>query len=126
MPTSPRNSPMSRVMRGASPRSTRLRKNMPAKNILVIDVGGTHVKVGASNQKDVVKIDSGATMTPAMMVTAVKKAIAGWKFDAVAIGYPGPVLHGRAVAEPHNLGCGWIGFDFQKALGKPVKLLNDA
>src|SRR5580704_3970928 len=99
---------------------------MPAKNVLVIDVGGTHVKVGESDQKDIVKIESGPSMTPTMMVAAVKKATAGWKYDAVAIGYPGPVLHGRPVAEPHNLGVGWVGFDFRKALGKPVKLVNDA
>src|ERR1700689_4322252 len=99
---------------------------MPAKNVLVIDVGGTHVKVGESDQKDIVKIESGPTMTPMVMVAAVKKATAGWKYDAVAIGYPGPVLHGRPVAEPHNLGVGWVGFDFRKAFGKPVKLVNDA
>ncbi|HTB13266.1 MAG TPA: ROK family protein [Bryobacteraceae bacterium] len=99
---------------------------MPAKSVLVIDVGGTHVKVGSSDQKDIVKIESGPTMTPAIMVEAVKKAAAGWKYDAVAIGYPGPVLHGRPVAEPHNLGVGWVGYDFRKALGKPVKLVNDA
>jgi polyphosphate glucokinase len=99
---------------------------MPAKKVLVIDVGGTHVKVGASDQKDVVKIESGVTMTPGLMVEAVKKVAAGWKYDAVAIGYPGPVLHGLPVAEPHNLGFGWIGFDFKKAFGKPVKLVNDA
>jgi polyphosphate glucokinase len=99
---------------------------MAVKNVLVIDVGGTHVKVGASDQKDIVKIESGLTMTPAQMVAAVKKATAGWKYDAVAIGYPGPVLHGRPVTEPHNLGTGWVGFDFRKALGKPVKLVNDA
>jgi hypothetical protein len=99
---------------------------MPAKNVLVIDVGGTHVKVGESDQKDIVKIESGPSMTPTVMVAAVKKATAGWKYDAVAIGYPGPVLHGRPVAEPHNLGVGWVGFDFRKALGKPVKLVNDA
>jgi len=99
---------------------------MPANNVLVIDVGGTHVKVGASDQKDVVKIESGPAMTPALMVAAVKKATAGWKYDAVAIGYPGPVLHGRPVGEPHNLACGWVGFNFPKALAKPVKLVNDA
>jgi ROK family len=99
---------------------------MPVKDVLVIDVGGTHVKVGASDQKDIVKIDSGPAMTPMLMIAAVKKAIAGWKYDAVAIGYPGPVLHGRPVAEPHNLGVGWVGFDFRKAFGKPVKLVNDA
>jgi polyphosphate glucokinase len=99
---------------------------MPVKNVLVIDVGGTHVKVGASDQKDIVKIDSGPTLTPSLMIAAVKKAISGWKYDAVAIGYPGPVLHGHPVAEPHNLGVGWVGFDFRKAFGKPVKLVNDA
>ena len=99
---------------------------MPAKTVLVIDVGGTHIKVGASDRKEVVKIESGAAMTPALMVPAVKKATAGWKYDVIAIGYPGPVLHGRPVAEPHNLGVGWVGFDFQKAFGKPVKLVNDA
>jgi len=99
---------------------------MPVKNVLVIDVGGTHVKVGATDHKDLVKIESGLAMTPALMVAAVKKATVGWKFDAIAIGYPGPVLHGRPVAEPHNLGAGWVGFDFRKAFGKPVKLVNDA
>jgi polyphosphate glucokinase len=99
---------------------------MPVKKILVLDVGGTHVKVGASDREGIVKIDSGPAMTPAAMVAAVKTATSGWKYDAVAIGYPGPVLHGNPVAEPHNLGCGWIGFDFRRALGKPVKLVNDA
>src|ERR1700689_4395918 len=99
---------------------------MPAQNVLVLDVGGTHVKVGATGQKEIVKIESGPTMTPTIMVAAVKKATAGWKYDAVAIGYPGPVLHGRPVAEPHNLGVGLVGFDFRKAFGKPVKLVNDA
>jgi predicted NBD/HSP70 family sugar kinase len=91
----------------------------------VIDVGGTHGKVGCKGQKEF-KSDSGVTMTPSLMADAVKKATEGWKYDAVAIGYPGPVLHGKPVAEPHNLGAGWVGFDFRKAFGKPVKLVNDA
>jgi predicted NBD/HSP70 family sugar kinase len=99
---------------------------MPNQNVLVIDVGGTHVKIGGTDHKEVVKIESGPAMTPSIMVDAVKKAAAGWKYDAVAIGYPGPVLHGKPVAEPHNLGVGWVGFDFSKAFGKPVKLVNDA
>lgn len=99
---------------------------MPAKNILVLDVGGTHVKVGLSDHKDVVKIESSPAMTPAIMVAAVKKATAGWRYDGVAIGYPGPVLHGHPLAEPHNLGTGWMGFNFRKAFGKPVKVVNDA
>jgi polyphosphate glucokinase len=99
---------------------------MPVKNVLVIDVGGTHVKVGSSDQKDVVKIESGATMTPTKMVAAVQQATAGWKYDAIAIGYPGPVLHGKPVSEPHNLGVGWVGYDFAKAFGKRVEIVNDA
>lgn len=99
---------------------------MAVKKVVVLDVGGTHVKVGSSDRKDLVKIESGPAMTPPIMIAAVKKATADWKYDAVAIGYPGPVLHGRPVAEPHNLGVGWVGFDFRKAFGKPVKLVNDA
>lgn len=99
---------------------------MPVKNVLVIDVGGTHVKVGSTDHRNEVKIESGPTMTPSAMVDAVKKVSAGWKYDAVAIGYPGPVLHGRPLSEPHNLGVGWVGFDFKKAFGKKVKIVNDA
>ncbi|HVO98546.1 MAG TPA: ROK family protein [Bryobacteraceae bacterium] len=98
---------------------------MPTKKVLVIDVGGTHVKAGSNDHAEV-KADSGPGMTPSAMVTAVKNMTKGWKYDAVAIGYPGPVLHGRPVAEPHNLGIGWVGFNFKKAFRKPVKMVNDA
>src|SRR5690349_11174143 len=94
--------------------------------ILVIDVGGTNVKVIASGQKTPVKIPSGPTMTPRRMIAAVRKATAGWKYDAVSIGYPGPVAHGKPIAEPHNLADGWLGFDFRKAFGHPVRVVNDA
>jgi len=95
--------------------------------ILVIDVGGTHVKVLATGHKTRVEIASGAEMTPAKMVAAVRVATAGWKYDAVSIGYPGPVVHGRPLREPYNLGHGWVGFDFTKAFGRrPVKIINDA
>ena len=94
--------------------------------ILVIDVGGTHVKVLATGHQQRIEIPSGPKMTPARMVVAVKAATAGWKYDAVSIGYPGPVAHGRPFSEPHNLGRGWVGFDFKKALGRPVKVINDA
>lgn len=97
----------------------------PAK-ILVVDVGGTHVKLLATGRRIPVKLASGPTLTPARMVAAVKKATAGWQYDAVSIGYPGPVLHGRPVAEPHNLGSGWVGFDFRKAFRCPVRIINDA
>ena len=95
-------------------------------NILVIDVGGTHVKVLANGHKKPVEIPSGPGMTAKKMVAAVRKATAGWKHDAVSIGYPGPVLHGRPVSEPRNLGRGWVGFDFRKAFGRPVEIINDA
>jgi len=95
--------------------------------ILVIDVGGTHVKVLATGHSKWVEIPSGPKMTPAKMVAAVRAATAGWKYDAVSIGYPGPVVHGRLLSEPHNLGHGWVGFDFKKAFGRrPVKVINDA
>ena len=94
--------------------------------ILVLDVGGTHVKALATGQKHRVEFPSGRKMTPAKMVAAVKAATAGWKYDAVSIGCPGPVVHGHLLIEPANLGPGWVGFDFKKALGKPVKIINDA
>ena len=96
------------------------------KKILVVDVGGTHVKVLASGQKKPVNIDSGPKMTAARMVKEVRKVTAGWDYSGVSIGYPGPVIHGHPLSEPHNLGRGWVGFDFKKAFGRPVKILNDA
>jgi polyphosphate glucokinase len=94
--------------------------------ILVIDVGGTHVKMLASGRKSPIKMNSGPTLTPRRMVSAVKRLTEGWAYDAVAIGYPGAVVHGRPVHEPYNLGPGWVGFDFKRAFGKPVRVINDA
>src|SRR5271168_2532298 len=94
--------------------------------VLVIDVGGTHVKVLATGRRTPVKIDSGPKMTASAMVRAVRAATEGWKYDAVSIGYPGPVLHDRPIHDPANLGPGWVGFHFEKAFGCPVKILNDA
>ena len=94
--------------------------------ILVIDVGGTHVKVRATGQKTHMEISSGSGMTAKKMVAAVRKIIAGWKYEAITIGYPGPVLHEHIVGEPHNLGKGWVTFNFQKAFSCPVKIINDA
>jgi predicted NBD/HSP70 family sugar kinase len=95
--------------------------------ILVIDVGGTHVKVVATGHKQRIEFPSGPKMTPAKMVAAVRAATAGWKYDVVSMGYPGPVAHGRPLGEPHNLGHGWVGFDFKNAFGgRPVKIINDA
>src|SRR5438034_6530301 len=94
--------------------------------VLVVDVGGTRVKVLATGEKAPREFASGPTLTAEQMVARVRTAAAGWKYDAVSIGYPGPVLHGRPVAEPHNLGPGWVGFDYRTAFGCPVKLVNDA
>ena len=95
-------------------------------NVLTIDVGGTHVKVLATGHEDKRKFDSGPTLTPRRMVTGVKQLTGDWKYDVVSIAYPGPVLRGRPVSEPHNLGRGWVGFDFEKAFGCPVRVINDA
>jgi len=94
--------------------------------ILVIDVGGTNIKVLASGKRTPIKIPSGPRMTPGIMVKAVLEATAGWEYDVVSIGYPGPVSHGRPVREPWNLGRGWVRFDYKKALHRPVRIINDA
>jgi polyphosphate glucokinase len=95
-------------------------------NVLVIDVGGTHVKILATGQGTPRKFPSGATMTPQQMVAGVKRLAAGWKYDAISMGYPGPVVQNRPVAEPHNLAAGWIGFDFEAAFECQIKMINDA
>jgi hypothetical protein len=94
--------------------------------VLVVDVGGTHVKLLASGETEPVKIDSGATLTPELMVPAVKAVAADWGYDVVSIGFPGPVHNGQPAAEPHNLAPGWVGFDYEHAFGCPVRIINDA
>ena len=94
--------------------------------VLAVDVGGTHVKLLATGEKTPREFSSGPTLTAEQMVGGVKTVAADWKYDAVSIGYPGPVLDGRPVVEPHNLGRGWVGFDYRAAFGCPVKLVNDA
>lgn len=101
-------------------------KENPRMKILVLDVGGTHIKVRASDHKQRMEVPSGPKMTAKKMIAAVRKIIAGWKFEVVTIGYPGAVLHGHIVSEPHNLGRGWVKFNFQRAFGRPVKIINDA
>jgi polyphosphate glucokinase len=94
--------------------------------VLAVDVGGTHVKILVSGQKEPRRFASGPTLTAKQMVSAVQKLAVDWHYDAVSIGYPGPVLRGRPIAEPRNLGRGWVGFDFEKAFRHPVKIVNDA
>lgn len=96
-----------------------------AKKVLVVDVGGTHVKIYATGHRPV-KIDSGPAMTPKKMVEAVLKLVDGWQYEFVSLGYPGPVLRGKPLRDPANLGQGWVRFNFQKAFGSPIRIINDA
>ena len=95
------------------------------KRILVIDVGGTHVKLMISRAKKR-KFKSGPKLTPRELVAEVKGEVEDWKFDAISIGFPAPVRDGRIIAEPKHLDKGWVRFNFEKAFGKPVRIVNDA
>ena len=94
--------------------------------VLVIDLGGTNVKMLASGQKEPRKYPSGPAMTPRRMVQVVKKSVRDWKFDCISLGFPGPIINECPLREPHNLSDGWMGFDFRKAFGCPVRIINDA
>jgi polyphosphate glucokinase len=96
------------------------------KSVLVIDIGGTHVKVLATGQHRKRKFVSGPALTPKRMVSKVRKLVTDWAYHAISIGYPGPVLANRPVSEPWNLGKGWKGFNFEAAFKRPVKVINDA
>jgi len=98
----------------------------PAMKILVADVGGTQVKLLATGHREPRKFVSGPTLTPEQMVSGIKRLVSDWEYDAVSMGYPGPVIGGRPVSDPRNLGSGWVGFDFAAAFGCPVKIVNDA
>jgi polyphosphate glucokinase len=95
-------------------------------NVLAIDIGGTHVKILATGQKVRREFESGKGLTPVKMLVGVKELAKDWKYDVVSIGYPGPVLRNRPVAEPHNLAAGWVGFNFERVMKRPVKVVNDA
>jgi polyphosphate glucokinase len=94
--------------------------------VLVVDVGGTHIKMLATGQREPRKFSSGPRMTAGKMVREVKECVKDWKFHRVSLGYPGPIINGHPLREPHNLGGGWMRFNFSKAFGCPVKILNDA
>jgi polyphosphate glucokinase len=104
--------------------ATMLRK--PQRRVLVVDVGGSHVKTRVSGRREMRQFVSGPTLTARQMVSRVLRLTGDLKYDAVSIGYPGVVIHGKIVTEPFNLGPGWVGFDFRKAFGRPVQLMNDA
>jgi polyphosphate glucokinase len=95
-------------------------------NVLVIDIGGAHIKLLATGQSEVTKIPSGTDLTPQRMVADVLAATKDWSYEVISIGFPGPLANGTFVREPKNLGAGWVGFDLSAALGRPVKLVNDA
>jgi len=111
-------------------RSARQREEAPSRpetmRILVVDVGGTHVKLLATGQKDHREFDSGPHLTPKRMVTEVRKLVGDWEYDAVSMGYPGPVAGNQPLLDPWNLGKGWVGFNFRQAFQRPVKIVNDA
>jgi predicted NBD/HSP70 family sugar kinase len=94
--------------------------------ILVIDVGGTTIKLLATGHRTSLKIPSGPRMTPARMVKLVRDAVKDWDYSVISIGYPGPVRRGKVMKEPKNLGRGWMRFDFRNAFGCPVRVINDA
>jgi polyphosphate glucokinase len=101
---------------------------VPALTTLVVDVGGTHVKLLATGKRTPIKIDSGPHLTPRETVREVlaAAATANWRFARVSLGFPGPVRKGRPQREPWNLGKGWVGFNFERAFGRPVRVINDA
>ena len=120
----------SRKMRGARLAIPNVKTDIGTSHrppkVLVIDVGGTNVKVLVTGKRTPRKVPSGPTMTARYMVETVRQLAVGWSYDVISLGYPGAVRTGRPVAEPKNLGKGWIGLDFEKAFGCPVKVINDA
>ena len=95
-------------------------------NVLVIDIGGTHVKLLATGQDARREFVSGPGLTPKRLLAGVRQLVADWPYDAISIGYPGPVVHDRPFADPWNLGKSWAGFNFETAFKCPVKMMNDA
>src|SRR5689334_11075470 len=95
-------------------------------NILVLDIGGTNAKIWATGEADKVKVPSGKKLTPTELIEEVNSISTDWKYDRVSIGYPGEVRHGHPVAEPWNLGDGWVQFDYAAAFGVPTRIMNDA
>jgi polyphosphate glucokinase len=96
------------------------------RRVLAIDIGGNHVKLSVSGLREAREFASGPTMTPRKMVARARQLTADLKYDVVSMGYPGVVVHGKIVTEPYNLGRGWVGFDFRKAFGRPIQVMNDA
>jgi hypothetical protein len=96
------------------------------RRVLVVDVGGSHVKAWVTGKPRKKAFASGPGLTPEEMVAKTRRLVKGWDYDVISLGYPGPVVFGRVIQEPPNLGRGWVGFDFERAFGYPVKVVNDA
>ncbi|HYJ06119.1 MAG TPA: hypothetical protein VEX43_13360 [Chthoniobacterales bacterium] len=109
-----------------SSQKTTRKKRVGKPIVLVIDVGGSKIKLRKSDSPHTLKFESGPKMTPSEMVVQAMLLTAQWEYDVVSIGFAGPVVHGKPALDPDNLGSGWTAFDFQKAFRKPVKLINDA
>lgn len=101
-------------------------QNAKTLKILAIDIGGTHLKVKCNTGDEVRQVPSGRKMTADRMVTSVKKMTRDWEYNMISMGFPGPVIHGKILREPYNLGAGWVKCDFEKAFGKPIKIINDS
>ena len=101
-------------------------KRRPSRHILIIDIGGTHVKFRASNRRAVAVFDSSNQMTPRQMLRSIRRMTRDWRYERVSLGFPGLVIDGRIVAEPANLGHGWVGFDFEAGFGCSTRIMNDA
>ncbi len=99
---------------------------MPPVDILVIDVGGTSLKILRSGEETRREVKSGSHVSAEYMAEAVQETCSDWTWDRVSIGYPSPVVGGRPLLNPSNLGGGWVGFDYEAAFGCPVRILNDA
>ncbi|MGZ5019359.1 MAG: hypothetical protein ACXWAV_02935, partial [Chthoniobacterales bacterium] len=95
------------------------------KKVLVIDIGGTNVKLMISRSRKR-KFNSGKKLSPKQLVAQIEECTEDWKFDAISLGFPSPVRNGRILKDPKHLAKGWIGFDFKKSLGKPIRIINDA
>jgi polyphosphate glucokinase len=120
------NSRLTSMRRTGETNRTGSARRSLCRKVLVVDVGGTSVKILCTGQHEPRSFASGPTLTPSRVVSGVKRLARDWSYDVVSIGYPGPVLHSRPIAEPYNLGRGWVGFDFAAAFGRPVKVINDA
>src|SRR5689334_2323224 len=111
---------------GKAPRARRARPPAPKPKVLAVDVGGSHVKALLEGESERRRFESGPKLTPEQMAEGVRGIVDGWSFDRVSIGIPTPVRGGMPVAEPVNLGTGWVGFDYDAAFGVPTKIVNDA